>query len=204
MSGIKTIFWDVGGVLLSNAWDHTERNSALANFGLNATDFEARHEMVVSSFERGKISLDQYLERTVFYQPHPFTMQAFKDYMFTLSSPKPDILQIAQALKRSCDLDMATLNNESRELNQYRIQKFGLIDIFDFFVSSCYVGLRKPEDGIYKLALDLAQEPPEACCFIDDRPINLETAARLGINTIRMVNAAQLKEDLQKLGVMVA
>jgi putative hydrolase of the HAD superfamily len=204
VAGIRTIFWDVGGVLLSNAWDHTERKMALDKFGLNAADFEARHEMVVSSFERGKITLDEYLRQTVFYEERPFTLQAFKDFMFSLSHPKPEVLHMAQALKKSCDVDMATLNNESRELNGYRIEKFGLTNIFDFFVSSCYVGLRKPEDGIYKLALDLAQEPAEACCFIDDRPINLETAARLGIKTIRMVNAAQLKADLKKLGVPAA
>jgi putative hydrolase of the HAD superfamily len=201
--GIRTIFWDVGGVLLSNAWDHTERKRAFEKFGLDAAEFEARHEMVVSSFERGKITLDDYLERTVFYQPRPFTMQTFKDFMFSLSQPKEEVLQMARGIKKSCNLDMATLNNESRELNRYRIEKFGLTDIFDFFVSSCYVGLRKPEDGIYKLALDLTQEPAQACCFIDDRPINLEGAARLGMKAIQMRSAAQLKADLQKLGVMV-
>jgi putative hydrolase of the HAD superfamily len=203
VAGIRTIFWDVGGVLLSNAWDHTERKKAFEKFGLDAAEFETRHEMVVSSFERGKITLDEYLDRTVFYQARPFTVQQFKDFMFSLSQPKNEVLKFARSLKQSCALDMATLNNESRELNQYRIQKFELTEIFDFFVSSCYVGLRKPEDGIYKLALDLAQEPAESCCFIDDRPINLEGAARLGMKTIRMVSAAQLKADLQKLGVTI-
>jgi putative hydrolase of the HAD superfamily len=203
VASIRAIFWDVGGVLLSNAWDHTERDRAIARFGLDAADFNARHEMIVSSFERGKITLDEYLDRTIFYRDRPFSPQAFKDYMFSLSQAHADALKIAQSLKGSCNYRMATINNESRELNRFRIEHFGLNEIFDLFVSSCFVGLRKPEDGIYKLALDLTQVPGEECCFIDDRALNLESAARLGMRTIRMENAEQLKRELQGLGVVV-
>lgn len=201
MTTIRAIFWDVGGVLLSNAWDQPERDGALAQFGLDRAEFSSRHDMLVSSFERGKISLDEYLERTVFYQARPFTPQAFKEYMFSLSQPRPEVLKIAQGLKQSCRYRMATLNNESRELNQFRIERFELGTIFDFFVSSCFVGLRKPEDGIYRLALDLAQVAPDECCFVDDRPLNLEAAARLRMHAIRMQSSAQLIEELEKLGV---
>ena len=157
--------------------------------------------MLVSSFERGKISLDEYLERTVFHQARPFTVQAFKDYMFSLSRPRPAVLKIAQALKDSGKYRLATINNESRELNNFRIESNGLNRLFDLFVSSCFVGLRKPEDGIYQLALDLTQVPPDECCFVDDRALNVEAAARLGMQAIRVVNAAQLKQELEKLGV---
>jgi putative hydrolase of the HAD superfamily len=201
MATIRAIFWDVGGVLLSNAWDQPQRDSALAKFGLDRAEFSSRHDMLVSSFERGKISLDEYLERTVFYQARPFTPQAFKEYMFSLSQARPEVLKIAQGLKQSCRYRMATINNESRELNQFRIENFDLGKIFDFFVSSCFVGLRKPEDGIYQLALDLMQVAPDECCFVDDRALNLEAAARLRMHAIRMQSAAQLIEELQKLGV---
>ena len=201
MAIIRAIFWDVGGVLLSNAWDQPQRESALAKFGLNRAEFSSRHDMVVSSFERGKLSLDEYLHCTVFYQARPFTLQAFKQYMFSLSQPRPEVLQIAKGLKQSCRYRMATINNESRELNQFRIESFGLAAIFDFFVSSCFVGLRKPEDGIYRLALDLAQVPPDECCFVDDRPLNVEAAARFGMHAIRMECPAQLIHQLEMLGV---
>lgn len=201
MPGIRAIFWDVGGVLLSNAWDHHEREQALEHFHLDQEEFHSRHEMVVSSFERGKITLDEYLDRTVFYQPLEFTREAFRDFMFSLSQPFPEALAFARALSDSGKYFMSTINNESRELNLYRIDKFGLRAIFRLFVSSCFVGLRKPENDIYRLALEITQIPPEECCFIDDRALNLECATKLGMHTIEMRGLEQLRGDLGKLGV---
>jgi putative hydrolase of the HAD superfamily len=201
LSTIRAIFWDVGGVLLTNAWDHTQRMAALEHFRLDEKEFHARHEMVVSSFERGKISLDEYLERTVFYQNRPFSRDEFRDFMFSLSQPMPEVLAFARALADSGKYFMGTLNNESRELNLYRIEKYGLREIFRLFVSSCFVGLRKPESGIYRLAIEITQINPEECCFIDDRALNLECAAKLGMRTIQMQTLEQLREELGKLGV---
>ncbi|MGB0023922.1 MAG: HAD family phosphatase [Candidatus Sulfotelmatobacter sp.] len=201
MSEIHVIFWDVGGVLLSNAWDHTERAAALEHFRLDQEEFRARHEMVVSSFERGKISLDEYLDRTIFYRNRPFTREEFRDYMFSLSQPMPEVLAFARALAACGKYFMGTINNESRELNLHRIEKYGLREIFRLFVSSCFVGLRKPESGIYRLAIETTQINPDECCFIDDRALNLECAAKLGMRTIQMQTLNQLQEDLGKLGV---
>jgi putative hydrolase of the HAD superfamily len=201
VSEIHAIFWDVGGVLLSNAWDHTERAAALEHFRLDQEEFHARHEMVVSSFERGKISLDEYLDRTIFYRNRPFTREEFRDYMFSLSQPMPEVLAFARALAACGKYFMGTINNESRELNLHRIEKYGLREIFRLFVSSCFVGLRKPESGIYRLAIETTQINPDECCFIDDRALNLECAAKLGMRTIQMQTLNQLQEDLGKLGV---
>ena len=199
MKPIRTLFWDVGGVLLTNAWDHEERQRAVEKFQLQKADFETRHKDAVSGFEEGKISLDQYLDRTVFYQPRKFSTQEFKNYMFSLSKPKPEVLEFARSLAARCL--MATINNESREMNDYRIKQFGLSQIFDLFVSSCYVGMRKPDEKIYRLAVDLIQKQPDECCFIDDRPTNIEGAEKIGTRTVLMRDAAQLKKDLQDLGV---
>jgi putative hydrolase of the HAD superfamily len=199
MSEIHAIFWDVGGVLLTNAWDHTERAAALEHFRLDEKEFHGRHEMVVSSFERGKISLDDYLDRTVFYRSRSFTREEFRDYMLSLSRPMTDVLAFARDLAASGKYFMGTINNESRELNLHRIKKFGLRDIFRVFVSSCFVGLRKPESGIYRLALEITQINPEQCCFIDDRALNLECAEKLGMRTIQMQTLEQLRGDLGKL-----
>lgn len=203
MPEIRAIFWDVGGVLLTNAWDHEERAKALEKFQIDAKDFQSRHELLVSSFERGKITLDEYLERTVFYKERSFTVESFRDYMFSLSQPFPEVLKFALALSNSGKYLMGTINNESRELNYYRMERFGLREIFSLFFSSCFVGLRKPERDIYRLALETTQISAESCCFIDDRPLNLECAAKMGIQTIQMQNPDQLRADLNKLGVSV-
>jgi putative hydrolase of the HAD superfamily len=201
VSDIRAIFWDVGGVLLTNAWDRTERMSTLQHFALDEEEFHSRHETVVSSFERGEISLEEYLQRTVFYRDRPFTPDEFRDYMLSLSQPKPEVLAFARVLANSGEYLMGTINNESRELNVYRIKKFGLRELFRLFVSSCFVGLRKPESGIYRLAIEITQIDPHECCFIDDRALNLESAANLGMQTIQMQTLEQLQAELGKLGV---
>jgi putative hydrolase of the HAD superfamily len=201
LSAIRALFWDVGGVLLSNAWDHVERSAALEHFHLDEEEFRTRHEPLVSAFERGQITLDEYLDRTVFYCARPFTREEFRAYMFSLSQPVPEVLQFAQTLSDSGEYFMGTINNESRELNDFRIDNFGLRKIFRVFFSSCFVGLRKPEKEIYRLALEVAQIPAEECCFIDDRAANLESPAALGMHTIQMQGLEQLGGDLAKLGV---
>jgi len=137
----------------------------------------------------------------VFYRPRTFSREEFKQVMFSLSLPNDEALAFARTLARSGKYLMGTINNESRELNQYRIEKFGMRAIFKIFVSSCYVGLRKPEEGIYRLALDLTQRRPEECCFIDDRALNLEMAKRLGMGTIQMEGVEKLQRDLANMGV---
>ena len=201
MKPIRILFWDVGGVLLTNAWDHEERDRAVENFQLQKADFEARHKEVVTAFEEGKVTLDQYLEQTVFYQQRKFSKEEFKSFMFSLSKPKPEVLEFAPGL--ASKYLMGTLNNESRELNEYRIKQFGLAQFFDLFVSSCYVGLRKPDEKIYRLALDLIQKAPEECCFVDDRQVNIDAAAKVGLRTVLMRDLAELKKGLQSHGVDV-
>ena len=199
MQKIRALFWDVGGVLLTNAWDHEERDQAVGRFLLSKTEFEERHKELAPMFEEGKLTFDEYLERVIFYQPRTFSREEFKQFIFSLSKPKAQSLELARSL--SAKYFMGTINNESRELNEYRIRNFGLAEYFDLFVSSCYVGLRKPDQRIYKLALDLTQHTPEECCFIDDRPPNIEGAAKAGFATVLMKDPQQLRRDLQALGV---
>ena len=203
MPQINALFWDVGGVLLTNAWDRTQRERALDQFRLDQEEFSDRHEMVVSSLERGKIIFDDYLNRTIFYRPRPFAREVFKDYVFSLSQPHHEVLALAEELSRSGKYFMGTINNESRELNLYRIQTFGLREIFSVFVSSCFVGLRKPEEGIYRMALEITQKSAENCCFIDDRALNLEYSRQIGMHTIEMKDIEQLKRELRKLEVQI-
>ena len=199
MQKIRALFWDVGGVLLSNAWDHEERDQAVEKFLLSKTEFEARHQELLPKFEEGRLTLDEYLDRVIFFQTRIFSREEFKQFMFSLSKPKLQSLELARALSHK--YFVGTINNESRELNEYRIRTFGLADLFDVFVSSCYVGLRKPDERIYKLALDLTQHTPQECCFIDDRPVNIDAAGKVGFSTVLMKDPQQLRRDLQALGI---
>lgn len=201
MPAIRAIFWDVGGVLLTNAWDHTQRVQALERFHIDQKEFHDRHEMVVSSFERGKISLDEYLARTVFFRQRSFTREEFREYMLSLSEPIPGMLEFAQSLTTTGRYLMGTINNESRELNYFRMGKFGLRNIFRLFFTSCFVGLRKPDEGIYRLALETTQIAAAECCFIDDRSINVEAASQMGMRAIEMRTLDQLREELRSLGI---
>jgi putative hydrolase of the HAD superfamily len=199
---IRALFWDVGGVLLTNAWDHEERNLAIERFHLDKDEFESRHKLCVQPFEEGRMGLDEYLQQTVFSRSRTFSPEEFKQYMFSLSKPKPDVLEIARTLRDK--YLMGTINNESRELNQYRIATFQLTEYFKIFVSSCFVGLRKPDERIYRLALDLTQMKAEECCFIDDRPVNVEAAAKVGMRAILLQDAGQLKADFENNGVGIS
>lgn len=201
MTKISTIFSDVGGVLLTNGWDRVARRKLVEKFGLDGEDFENRHELVNTAFETGRLDLDCYLDRTIFYHPRDFTPQAVKDFMLAQSQPLPETLAIVERLARAKKYLLATLNNESLELNQHRIEHFGLRNYFTVFLSSCFLGVRKPDEPIYKLSLQITQRAPEECVFIDDRGLNVECARRDGMHGIHFENPAQLQAELRKLGI---
>jgi putative hydrolase of the HAD superfamily len=201
MSKITTLFSDVGGVLLTNGWDRDSRRKLVENFKLDLAEFGDRHELVSTAFETGDLDLDHYLDRTVFYRPRDFSREQVKDFMFAESQPYPNSLALIGRLAQTKKYLMTTLNNESTELNKHRIETFGLRNYFTAFFSSCYLGVKKPEAAIYKLALELTQRPAEECVFIDDRALNLECAKQQGMHTIQFKNAAQLENDLCGLGL---
>ena len=201
MPGISAVFSDVGGVLLTNGFDREERARFVQRFGLDGDDFEGRHHMLSGALDAGQLSLDEYLDRSVFFRHRDFSKDTAREFIFSQSQALPDSLAVMERLARHPNLLLATLNNESRELNRYRIEKFGLRKIFPVFFSSCYLGVSKPHARIFELALALAQRQPQECVFIDDRALNVESAARLGLHAIQFQNAAQLAADLHRLGI---
>ncbi len=201
MTEVNTLFWDNGGVILSNGWDRGSRRQAVEKFHLDWADFEDRHELMLNAFECGQVSLEEYLRRTVFYRERACTMAEFQEFMFEQSQPFPEVLAFLAELAHARRYKLAALNNESLEINEYRIRKFHLRDYFEAFFSSCYLGVRKPKPEIYRLALRITQRRPQECVLIDDRGLNLECARELGMHTVEFQNAAQLREELARLGV---
>jgi len=201
MAEITALFWDVGGVLLTNGWDKRSRRKLAEKFNLDWEDFEGRHELISTALETGQLGLDHYLDRTIFCRHREFTKQALKDFIFAQSEPYPESLAVVERLARMKRFFLATLNNESLELNLYRIRHFGLRNYFSAFFSSCFLGVKKPDETIYRLALQISQRAPEECLFIDDRGLNVECARREGMLTIQFQNPIQLEAELRKLGI---
>jgi putative hydrolase of the HAD superfamily len=204
MPDVTALFCDVGGVILSNGWDRPARSAAAKKFGLDWEEFQDRHDLASPAFETGQITLDTYLQRTVFYRKRSFTREEFIDFIFGQSSELPESRAVLDEISKTGNYLLATINNEPRELNEFRIQKFNLRREFKAFFSSCYLGVRKPDEGIYKLALEVTQRTPEECVFIDDRELNLECARQMNMTTIHFQNAAQLRRDLVANGVKIS
>ena len=166
---------------------------------LNAEDFQWRHEEVIAEWEEGRITLDEYLDIAVFYTERDFTRDEFRDFMCAQSVPDQDTIDVARTLAKAPRYTLMTLNNESEELNIYRIDSFGIAEIFEAFVSSCWLGVRKPMRRFYNRALGIAHAEPASSLFIDDRQQNLTPARSLGMNTILFQSAKQLRSDLERL-----
>ena len=198
MTDIRHIFFDIGGVLGSNGWDREQRHRAVEHFDLNAEDFQWRHEEVTAEWEEGRITIDEYLDIAVFYMQRPFTRKEFVDFMYSQSVPDPATVQVARALSADSRFTLMTLNNEAEELNVYRIETFGISQIFEAFLSSCWLGVRKPIRRFYSRALGIAHAEPSSSLFIDDRQQNLTPATSLGMNVIHFKSAAQLRSDLER------
>jgi putative hydrolase of the HAD superfamily len=199
LNSIQHIFFDIGGVLGSNGWDRDERARAVQRFGLDAKEFQCRHEEVVSEWEEGRIALDEYLDNAVFYEPRSFTRDEFVEFMRSQSVVNEASVALARALARDARFTLMTLNNESDELNRYRIEKFGISEIFEAFLSSCWLGVRKPTQKFFERALGIAQADPHATVFIDDRQQNLNPARALGMSVILFESAEKLRSDLERL-----
>jgi putative hydrolase of the HAD superfamily len=181
---ITTLFLDVGGVLLTNGWGHQSRALAAKTFNLNLEEMEERHHLTFDTYEVGKLTLEEYLSRTVFYEARSFTRDQFREFMFAQSQPYPEMITLVTQLKVRYGLEIAVVNNEARELNAHRIRKFKLEEFVDFFISSSFVHFRKPDADIFRLALDIAQTPAEQVVYIEDTPMFVKVAEELGIRSI--------------------
>jgi len=199
---ITTLFVDIGGVLLSNGWDHHARERAAAEFKLDYAEMDARHRAVFAGYEEGKVTLDEYLGLTVFHEERAFSRDEVRKFMFAQSKPDPDMIALIAQLKGQHRLKIVVVSNEARELNAYRISKFKLGEFVDAFVSSCFVRIRKPDADIFRLALDITQAPAERVLYIENTPMFVEVAKRLGIRGIVHTDYASTCRQLTSLGLL--
>lgn len=198
---IRQAFFDIGGVLGTNGWDRDQRREAAKKFGIDADDFMRLHEDVVVPFEEGLMTIDQYLERTVFTRPRSFTPDDFRQFMYGCSKPWPDSIAVARGLAESKQVRMCTTSNEADELSRYRIRLFGLNSIFDTFLASSWIGIRKPAAMFYERALAITCARAEESVFIDDREENLVAPRALGFHAIHFESAEQLRRELGEAGL---
>jgi len=200
-SSITTLFLDIGGVLLTNGWDHNIRTRAAEKFSLDYNEINERHHLTFDTYEEGKLSLDEYLNRVVFYQERSFSREEFKAFMYAQSQPFPEMIELMRALKNQYGLQVAAVSNEGRELSVYRVQQFKLGTFIDFFISSCFVHYRKPDADLYHIALDIAQVSPEQVVYIDDRAMFVEVAQGMGIRGILHNGYKSTQKTLETFGL---
>jgi putative hydrolase of the HAD superfamily len=198
---ITCVFLDVGGVLLTDGWDHHARKRAAAHFKLEAAELEDRHHLTFDTYEEGKLTLEEYLDRVVFYQKRTFTRTQFRRFMFAQSKPYPQMIKLVARLKIRHGLKIAVVSNEARELNAHRIRRFKLDGFVDFFVSSCFVHVRKPDADIFRLALDIAQAPARQVVYIENTPMFVQVAEGLGIRSILHTDYRSTCAKLASLGL---
>ncbi len=196
---ITHFFLDVGGVLLTNGWDHHSRKAAAQHFKYDFSEMEMLHGLVFPLYEMGKLSLDEYLSRVVFYKKRPFTKAQFRAFIFAQSKPYPEMLDLIVQLKKRHGLKIAVVSNEGREINAHRIRKFKLDRFVDTFISSCYVGVRKPDPDIFRLALDITQA--KHVVYIENTPLFVQVAEELGIRTILHTDYRSTAKQLAAWGL---
>ena len=198
------LFLDVGGVLLTNGWDRSMRKRAAEAFGFDGNEMDDRHHLTFDTYELGKLTLDEYLDRMVFYKERRFSREEFKEFMFAESRPFPEMLDLIRGLKKAYDLKIAVVSNEGRELTTYRIQKFGLAEFVYFFIASSFVHFRKPDTDIYRMALDVAQVPLDRVVYIEDRLMFVEVAQGLGIRAVHHIDFESTRASLGSLGLVLS
>ena len=199
---ITSWFVDIGGVLLTNGWDHLARRRAAKRFNLDWAEFQARHELNFETHEADKISFKEYLERVVFYEKRPFSRGEFRRFMFAQSKPRPGMIELMRHLKAKYRLKLYVVSNEARELNAYRISRFKLDGMVDAFISSCFVHLRKPDADIFRLALDIAQVPVRQIVYIDNTAMFTQIATDLGMRSILHTDYLSTRRQLASLGLL--
>ncbi len=200
-TAVTCLFVDIGGVLLTNGWDHQARERATTNFKLDWAEMEDRHHLTFDTYEEGKLTLEEYLSRTVFYEQRPFTRAQFRRFMFAQSKPYPEMIELIAKLKVRYGLKIIVVSNEARELNAHRIRTFKLGEFVDFFVSSCFVHLRKPDADIFRLALDIAQTPASQVVYLENTPMFVQVAEGLGIRSILHTDYGSTRLKLASLGL---
>jgi len=198
---ITTLFLDIGGVLLTNGWDRLARQQAAQAFHIESPDVEERHHLTYDTYEEGKLSLDEYLQRVIFCQERSFSTEEFKSFMLSRSQPIPEMLNLIKSLKIEYQLKTIAVSNEGREINAYRIHTYNLNNLIDTFVSSCFVHFRKPDLDIYRIALDISQSTPDEVVYIDDRPLFVEVAASLGIHCVLHQDFQTTRSKLAEFGL---
>jgi len=202
MTKIKVLFLDIGGVLLSNGWDRGARKKAVQVFNLDETELNERHHLTFDTYEQGKLSLDEYLNRVIFYTNRNFSKEQFKEFMFLQSTANDDMIAMIKEVKQKNNLRIAVVNNEGRELNEHRINSFGISEFADFFISSCFVHLRKPDVEIFKLALDISHAKPHEVFYIDDRSMFVQIAEGIGIKGVIHEDIDKTKIALKNAGLL--
>ena len=199
----RVLFSDIGGVLGTNGWDGSVRETICAHFQLDSEEIAERHHLMFDSYERGHLTFEQYLRHVFFYEPRSFTLEAVRDLAYEQSVPWPENIAFFAKIKQINQLKLGLISNEGQGITEHRVEKFKLRELADFMLVSHFVHMRKPDPEIWKLALHLVQTEPQQCIYIDDRPMFADCAADLGFSAIHFQSLDQTAQALQAFGLAV-
>lgn len=199
MGLVKALLLDIGGVLLSNGWDRELRKKTAETFKIDYIEMNSRHHLIFDTYETGKITFEEYLTRTIFFEKRDFTIKDVKEFIFKAVYPFEDMIQYIKEIKEKHHLKIGVISNEGRELAVDRIHRFDLPSFVDFFIVSAFAHFRKPDSDIYRLAIDVVQVPPSNIVYIDDRSLLIEVAKGLGLNGIHHTSIETTKAALDLL-----
>ncbi len=194
---LETLIIDIGGVILTNGWDTACRKRAVAAFALDEKTVEGMHRLNFDSYERGLMTLEDYIKRVFFYTPQKFTHEEVLQFIFSQSQPLQDMIDLIAQLKKKHHFKVYAISNEGREIMDYRAYTFNLRQFIDGFFVSGYLGRRKPDYDIFQLALDVTQADMRSTLYFDDRQPFVEVMQTFGIQSYQHTNFASTKEILE-------
>jgi putative hydrolase of the HAD superfamily len=201
---IRALISDFGGVLttpLSAGFLAYEEEApiTLEELGRGMQGAAAAYgEHPLYALERGEITEQEFARRLAEQLHDGFDLARLRQLYFERIEPNARMIGFVGDLRRR-GLRTALLTNNVREWEPlWRAKLPELEELFEVVVDSAFVGMRKPDPGIYELTLErLGGVRAEECLFVDDLEVNCETASALGMTAVRFDHAEQAIAELE-------
>lgn len=200
---LKTVYFDLGNVLVFFSLPKMLEQMGKCT-GLSSED--VKHLLFNTNlrelYEKGVIHTDDLFKAFQNRSSKPFTLEEFTHSFCNIFTPNLDLWKVVEKLKKQ-NIRLILLSNTSECHYNYSAANFPVLNLFDHKVLSYEVGAWKPDEQIFKKALEHAQCDPADCFYTDDIPEFIESARRIGLKGEVYTGVDKLKKDLSKLGLQL-